>query len=95
MKVSHVRPHEPVLIQRPASDAARPAAAGMVDRAELSDAARQAARTAERHAARLRMPDTERRELVDAARRKLEQGDLASEHVLRETARRMLEQGGF
>jgi len=94
MNIGQVRPqgaaNQPVLIQRPPKEGTKTPLVG-ADEARLSDSARDALRAAEHQAARLRGRDPERARLVDAARAKLEQGELDDPRVLRETARRLLD----
>lgn len=97
MKIGQVGPQDaasrPVLIQRPVKENGR-GKAGAVDEARLSDAARDALRAADRQALRLRGTDPERQALIEAARGKVQRGELDDPSVLRETARRLLEGQG-
>lgn len=93
MNVGQVRTPDPagkpVLIQRPAQNSGRSrGASAAIDEAQLSPATRGALRDVER----LRSQDVERGQIVEAARAKLERGELGDPRVLRETARRILEQ---
>ena len=96
MNVGQVRPQDvtnkPVLIQRPSQDANRNRPLSGADEAQLSDSARQATREAELAAARLRAPDLERQRSIEAARSKVQRGELDDPRVLRATAQRMLGQ---
>jgi hypothetical protein len=96
MNVGQVRPQDvtnkPVLIQRPSYDAARPALRNGPDAADVSDAARQTKQQADVMAARLRAPDLERQRVIEAARNKLQSGELDDARVLRATAERMLDE---
>lgn len=95
MNVGQVRSQGPtgkaVLIQRPVPKDDRSALAQSVDEARVSEGARDALVHAERRARTLRTADPERQRLVEDARARLERGELDAPHVLRETARRMLD----
>lgn len=97
MNVGRIRPQDatakPVLIERPAKQPAKAnTALGGADAASLSDAARSAGEQAQALADRLRAPDMERQRYVDGVRGKLERGELDDLRVLRETARRLMDQ---